>query len=158
MQGDPVPLLRAINQLTTLEYLGLDLDELEGEQPPVHGEGRPVVQLRLPRVRHLAAFMAVQGMDVRACPLLERCRFNLTPSRALEAIIPVGLPPAEVEDEEEEAWALQEVWWDNPGPYSSCPQDGIVFAREGAWSYDQCEDGLFEPRYRSSHWRWAPAE
>lgn len=129
MQGNPAPLLLAINQITTLEELSLCL----GERQPVHEEGRPAMQLRLPKLCHLALGTrnVVRRMDVSSCPLLSACICNRTPLRAVRAVFPKGVPPGPGVLE-----ALRTAWQKRPGPYPSCPHDSITFATEGVWFYD----------------------
>lgn len=160
MQGDPVRLLDVVNQITTLEDLSLDLRR---QQPPVHGEDPPAIQLRLqlPNLGHLKAFLEVGSMDVRSCPVITECSWDRAPVKALEAADPQldleglqGLPPAEQEAGYSE-W-LHAVWKNNPGPYGSCPQDGIAFASEGYWCYKLCEYETREMAPASeSPWYWS---
>lgn len=158
MQGeDPRPLVQAINQITTLESLSLDLEGSQGQQPPVQGETEPVIQLCLPKLVILTMKLAVGRVDARLCPLIWVCTWSQTPAGArhaaapwLDDIVPEGLPPAD----DDEAQALHEAWREQPGPYASCPQDGILFARNGKWSYSLQFSDSWEKARHNSPWDW----
>lgn len=146
-------LLHAINQITTLEELSLRLDKRGGHSPPVRGVDGPVMQLHLPRLCLLAVYIEVGRMDVSSCLLLLSCAYNRPPLPAKEVVFPGGM----VELLE---WLRDWVGSAHPGPYASCSQDGIPFAREGNWLYGRGDVDMwvFRSQNAISRWYWGPAE
>lgn len=158
MQDEPGPLFKAINHLTTLMSLHLDLYHPEGQ---VVQQNPAAYKLRLPQLREVIMTMApeVGRVDARACPLLDYAGWNRVPHSAMTAsahwlptFFPWGLAPLNEEQEE----ALHAAWRENAGPYPACPEDGIVFGTKGHWQYGGRDHTSRACRGIKAAWEWSP--
>lgn len=168
MQGDHVPLIQAINRLTSLLRLGLDLKcgELEGpdasratlQQRIVRKE---VVQLRLPSLRDLSLCSPVR-VDARACPLLQACGRKKHPSgfQVPETLLRRGKFPTDCFlSRLEHSFNWDKERFDRCirkpalSRYASRREDGIEFARPGSW---RRVDSYEAPGREHPHWEWTP--
>lgn len=149
MQADHVPLLEAINQLTGLERLGLNLPALEDQplaDPP------PVIRLDLPELRLLTVDVKVGKVDAQGCPKLFECRRPQAPA-VVVAELPVWITNGEVEPTlAEECMHLR--FQDKPGPYKGSPEDGILLPTAGYWKYGVWIHGSWMYNGERPGWYW----
>lgn len=167
MQGDPEPLIQAVNRLTTLARLGLDLHSLgvDGQDGPGVADD-VVIQLRLPALMDLTLHLVGVRVDARACPLLKACGQRRPPvgfrpySGCTTWPFLERFPTDTVLD-----YLANSGFWDTESflrdvlepalrRYPPCREDGIQFGKAGFWrrmdSYD-----VFGREY--PHWQWTAA-